>query len=395
MDLSDSPAEAQFRADARTFLEKHIHEAPPDLEGHEGEGWDERLAALKHWQELLYDNGWVAITWPEAHGGRGAGPVEQIIWNQECQRVKAPAPIGIVGIGMAGPAIFSHGTDAQRERYLSKILSAEEIWCQLFSEPGAGSDLAALSTRAERDGDDWVVSGQKVWSSGAHFSQWGILLARTDSSVPKHEGITFFLVDMSSPGVAVRPLRQMNGDVHFNEVFLDEVRIPDANRIGEPGEGWKVAMTTLMHERMTLGGSLGIFHWDEMVELARSNGELSATQRDLLARLYIEDKCLELLNFRILSKLAAGEIPTAEGAIAKLAMVKVLSLAGEAAFDLLGPSSVAEESRWRNLFLITPGIRVGGGTDEVQKNMAAERVLGLPRELDETRGVPFNEVRRA
>jgi alkylation response protein AidB-like acyl-CoA dehydrogenase len=392
MDLSDSPSEAAFRAEARAFLEEHIHEAPPDLEGHEG---DERLAALTRWQKLLFDNGWVAITWPESHGGRGAGPVEQIIWNQECQRVKAPAPIGIVGIGMAGPAIFSHGTEAQRERYLSKILSGEEIWCQLFSEPGAGSDLAALATRAERDGDDWVVSGQKVWSSGAHFSQWGILLARTDSSVPKHEGLTFFLVDMSSPGVTVRPLRQMNGDVHFNEVFLDEVRIPDANRIGEPGEGWKVAMTTLMHERMTLGGSLGIFHWEELANLAREHGELTATQRDLLAQVYIDNRCLELLNFRILSKLAAGEIPTAEGAIAKLAMVKVLSSASEAAFDLLGPASIATEGRWRNLFLITPGIRVGGGTDEVQKNMAAERVLGLPRELDETRGIPFNEMRRA
>jgi alkylation response protein AidB-like acyl-CoA dehydrogenase len=395
MDLSDSPAEATFRAEARAFLDAHHHEAPPDLEVQREEVWEDRLAALRAWQNLLYDNGWVAITWPEAHGGRGAGPVEQIIWNQECQRVRVPAPIGIVGIGMAGPAIFSHGSDAQRERHLSRILSGEELWCQLFSEPGAGSDLAALSTRAERDGDDWMVTGQKVWSSGAHFSQWGILLARTDSSVPKHEGLTFFLVDMSSPGVTVRPLRQMNGDVHFNEVFLDEVRIPDANRIGEPGEGWKVAMTTLMHERMTLGGSLGIFHWEELAELARRRGDLSPTERDQLARVYIDDKCLELLNFRILSKLAAGEIPTAEGAIAKLAMVRVLTRAGEAAFDLLGPAAVTEQSRWRNLFLITPGIRVGGGTDEVQKNMAAERVLGLPRELDETRTVPFNEIRRA
>lgn len=395
MDLSDSPSEAAFRAEARAFLDGHVHEVPSDLD-HEGDAdWGGRLDALHAWQTLLYENGWAAITWPAQHGGRGLGPVEQIIWNQECERAKAPSSLAIVGIGMAGPAIFSHGTDEQKQRYLSKILSGEEVWCQLFSEPNAGSDLAALSTKAERDGGDWVVNGQKVWSSGAHFSQWGILVARTDPTVPKHAGLTFFLVDMSSPGVEVRPLRQMNGEVHFNEVFLDNVRIPDANRIDEVGNGWAVTKTTLMHERMTIGGSLGLFHMEELLEFARSKEDLTAIQRDEIAKVYTYNKCVDLLNFRIMSKLASGEIPTAEGAIAKLALVRMLSAAGNVAFDLMGPAAVAEQSPWRSLFLITPGIRIGGGTDEVQKNMAAEGVLGLPRETDESRKLPFNQVRLA
>lgn len=395
MDLSDSPSEAAFRAEAREFLERHVHEVPSDLE-HEGDAdWKGRLSALRYWQRLLFDNGWAAITWPEEHGGRGCGPVEQIIWNQECVRAKAPSSLAIVGIGMAGPAIIGHGTDEQRKRYLSNILSGEEIWCQLFSEPAAGSDLAALVTRAERDGDDWVVNGQKVWSSGAHFSEWGILVARTDPTVPKHAGLTFFVLDMSSPGVTVRPLRQMNGEVHFNEVFLDDVRIPDCNRLDEVGNGWSVVRTTLLHERMTIGGSISVFHMDELISLAHEKGELTGVERDALARVYTYDRCVDLLNFRIMSKLAHGEIPTAEGAIAKLALVRLLSTAADTALGLMGPDAMVEAGPWRNLFLIAPGIRVGGGTDEMQKNMAAEQVLGLPREADESRKLPFNEVRHA
>jgi len=296
---------------------------------------------------------------------------------------------------MAGPALIGHGTDAQRERYLSRILSGEEIWCQLFSEPDAGSDLAGLTTRAERDGDEWVVHGQKVWSSGAHFSRRAILLARTDPTAPKHKGLTFFVLDMESPGVTVRPLRQLNGEVHFNEVFLDGVRIPDCDRIDEPGEGWRVAVTTIMHERMTLGGSLGLFHMEDLLAFAREQDHISPRDRDLLVQAYIYDRCLEFLNARVMSKLAAGEIPNAEGSIAKLAMTRLLSVATDAAFGILGPRSVTEPGPWQNIFMLIPGIRVGGGTDEVQRNMIAERVLGLPREPDETRELPFDQVRRS
>jgi alkylation response protein AidB-like acyl-CoA dehydrogenase len=393
MDFTDSPAEAEFRQEAREFLEKNIHAAPGDL-SESADEWERSLAARKEWQRILFDNGFAAITWPKAHGGRGLGPVEQIIWNQECSRAHAPSSVNIVGVGMAGPALIEHGTDDQRERYLSKILSGEEIWCQLFSEPDAGSDLASVATRAERDGDDWVVTGQKVWSSGAHFSQRAILLARTDQSVPKHKGISFFVLDMQSPGVSVRPLRQMNGGAHFNEVFLDEARVPDGDRLGEAGQGWKVATTTILHERMTLGGSLGVFHMEDLLELARQSQPLSAHIRDLLARAYTYDQCLEYLNARVMSKLAAGEIPTAEGAITKLAVTRMLTAASEAALAMLGPRAVAEPGPWQDLFLLTPGIRIGGGTDDIQKNMCAERILGLPREPDPSRELPFNELRR-
>ncbi len=394
MDLADSATEAAFRAEARVFLEGNIHLAPSDLADPAGE-WEQGLAARKQWQRVLYDNGWAAITWPAHHGGRGLGPVEQIIWNQECVRARAPSSISIVGIGMAGPALIEHGTDDQRERYLSKILSGEEIWCQLFSEPDAGSDLASVTTRAERDGDGWVVNGQKVWSSGAHFSQRAILLARTDATVPKHKGLTFFVLDMQSPGVTVRPLRQMNGGAHFNEVFLDQVRIPDTCLVGEPGEGWRVATTTLLHERMTLGGSLGLFHMEDLIDLARKHQPLPAHVRDLVARAYTYERCLEYLNARIMSKLSAGEIPTAEGSITKLAVTRMLSTAADSALAILGSSSLTEPGPWIDLFLVNPGIRIGGGTDNIQKNMAAERVLGLPREADESRELPFNQVRHS
>lgn len=393
MDLCDSPSEEAFRKEARAFLEQHAEETPGELLDGEGE-WEESLAASKAWQRLLYDNGWAAITWPKEYGGRGVGPVEQIIWNQECDRAKSPSSVNIVGIGMAGPALIGHGTDEQRERFLSRILSGEEIWCQLFSEPDAGSDLAGLATRAERDGDEWVVNGQKVWSSGAHFSQRAILLARTDPSAPKHKGLTFFALDMETPGVTVRPLRQINGEVHFNEVFLDDVRIPDSDRIDEPGNGWQVALTTIMHERMTLAGAINLFRTEDLFTLAREGGHVDANDRDRLARAYTYQRCLEFLNARIMSKLAAGEIPTAEGAIAKLAMTRMLSAATDAAFGILGPRAVTEQGLWQHIFLLNPGIRVGGGTDEVQRNMIAERVLGLPRELDETREVPFNRIAR-
>ncbi|MEZ5171332.1 MAG: acyl-CoA dehydrogenase family protein [Acidimicrobiia bacterium] len=393
MDLADSRTEADFRAEARTFLEDHVHLAPPELGDSAGE-WDEKLAASKKWQRLLYENGWAAITWPVEHGGRGCGPVEQIIWNEECARARTPSSVNIVGIGMAGPALIAHGSDEQRERHLSLILSGEEIWCQLFSEPDAGSDLAAVATRAERDGDDWVVHGRKVWSSGAHYSRRAILLARTDSSVRKHEGMTFFVVDMDSPGVTVRPLRQINGEVHFNEVFLDGVRIPDTDRVGDVGGGWQVAVTTILHERMALGGSINVFHMEDLLALARDRQHLSAHERDLVVRVFIQDRCLEYLNARVITKLGAGSVPTAEGSIAKLAVARQLTLAAEAAFALLGPRAVAEPGPWQDLFLVAPGVRIGGGTDEIQRNMLAERVLGLPREPDESRTVPFREIPR-
>ena len=258
MDFSDSPREAAFRAEARAFLEAH---RPARWRHPFEDGVDERelLASQKAWQRTLYEHGWAAVLWPREYGGRGAGPIEAIIWNQELARAGLGESIFVVGTAMAGPTIIAHGTPEQKQRYLPPLLRGDEIWCQLFSEPGAGSDLASLATRAVRDGDHWIVSGQKTWCSGGHYADFGILLARTDPTVPKHKGITYFLLDMRSPGIEVRPLRQMSGGAHFNEVFLNEVRVPDANRLGPENGGWAVAMTTLLNERMALGGTGGFF----------------------------------------------------------------------------------------------------------------------------------------
>jgi acyl-CoA dehydrogenase len=394
MDFRDSKEEAAFRAEARSFLEAH---APSDLADAYDETVDEEklLASARVWQRTLHDHGWAAILWPQEHGGRGLGPIEQIIWNQEVARSGLGESVFVVGVGMAGPTIISHGNEEQKARYLGPMLRGDEIWCQLFSEPGAGSDLAGLSSRALRDGDDWVVSGQKTWCSGAHYSDWGILLARTDPSVPKHTGITYFLLDMRTPGIEVRPLRQLTGGAHFNEVFLNEVRIPDANCLGAKGEGFRVAMTTLMNERMALGGADRMFSFPALTEHARAHPErLDAVLRDELARLHTWVKTLELLNARVLTKLGQGRIPDAESSVMKLALSRILSKGSDLGLRLLGPDAMLRRGPWQDQFLSAPAFHIAGGTDEIQKNVAAERVLGLPREPRTDRDVPFESLKK-
>jgi alkylation response protein AidB-like acyl-CoA dehydrogenase len=395
LDLSDSPEEASFRAEARAFLEAN---APKDLGGAFDESVDPHalVARARAWQRTLHAQGWAAILWPREYGGRGLGPVEQIIWNQELGRAGLGESIFVVGIGMAGPTLIAHGSDAQKTRFLEPMLEGGEIWCQLFSEPGAGSDLASVATRALRDGDDWVVTGQKTWCSGAHYSDWGILLARGDPSLPKHHGLSYFVVDMHAPGIEVRPLRQMTGASHFNEVFLNEVRIPDAQRVGAEGEGWSVARTTLMNERIAIGGLERLFSFDDLVEHARNHRErVDDAMRDELARLQTWVKALELLNARIVTKLGRGMIPDAESSVMKLAIARIWSKAGELGLRLLGPDAMRREGPWQNQFLFAPSLHIAGGTDEIQKNVAAERVLGLPREPRSDRDVPFEQLPRS
>ena len=258
MDFRDSPQQAAFRADARAFLEEHGPRGLPDYFDEDVElDHDAFLKLWRPWQRRLFDEGWASVTWPKEYGGRGLGPIEQIVWNQELARAGIGESLFVVGTGLAGPTLIAHGSEAQKRRYLEPMLRGDEIWCQLFSEPGAGSDLGALATRAVRDGGDWIVTGQKTWCSGGHYGDYGILLARTDPSVPKHQGITYFLLDMHSVGVEVRPLRQMTGGSHFNDVFLNEVRVPDSARLGPEGAGWGAAMTTLMNERIHIGGVEG------------------------------------------------------------------------------------------------------------------------------------------
>jgi alkylation response protein AidB-like acyl-CoA dehydrogenase len=396
MDLRDSPHEAAFRAEARAFLDEHAPTEPMPQYHKEFVGDEGLVERHQRWQKVLHAHGWGALTWPKEYGGRGLGPIEQIIWNQELSRAGLGMSLYMVGIGMAGPTLIAHGTEEQKQRHLEPILKAEQGICQLFSEPGAGSDLASLATPAVRDGDDWIVNGQKTWCSGATWADYGILLARTDPSAPKRKGITFFLVDMKSPGVEVRPLRQMTGDAHFNEVFLNDVRIPDSYRIGPEGGGWQVAQTTLMNERMSMAGADGLFVWEELRDHARANLErVDGATRDEIAKVYTWAKTLELLNARVITKLGRGEMPAAESSVMKLAMVRTVTLGAELGLSLLGPEGLLRDGTWQQQWLFSPAFHLAGGTDEVQKNLAAERVLGLPPEpgaIDSN--TPFEELPR-
>ncbi len=397
MDLSDSPAEAEFRAQARAFLEAHAPSGLPDyFDDDQKLDAEAFLGRWRPWQQTLYREGWASITWPREYGGRGQGPIEQIIWSQERSRAGLGESLFVVGIGLAGPTLIAHGSDAQRQRYLDPMLRGDEIWCQLFSEPGAGSDLGAVATRAVRDGGDWIVTGQKTWCSGGHYADFGLLLARTDPSVPKHKGISYFLLDMHSPGVEVRPLRQMTGGEHFNEVFLSEVRVPDSARLGPEGAGWQAAMTTLMNERIHIGGVEGWLDFDELVAHAREHRQrLDPALRDELARLYTWVKTLELLNARVITKLGHGQIPTAESSVMKLALARIVSRAAEIGVDLLGADALRRRGTWQNQWLGAPALHIAGGTDEIQRNVAAERVLGLPAEPRSDRDLPFDQLPRS
>jgi alkylation response protein AidB-like acyl-CoA dehydrogenase len=357
-------------------------------------------ARARAWQRRLAEGGWGAPSWPDEYGGRGFGPLESTVWAEEKARIGATIPFNVVGFGMAGPTIIAHGTLPQKERYLPPLLGGEEIWCQLFSEPGAGSDLASLATRAVRDGDDWIVTGQKVWSSSAHEAQWGLLLARYDFDAPKHKGLIYLLCDMSSPGIEVRPLKQMDGNTHFNEVFLSDVRVPHVSRLGEPGDGWRMAITTLMHERMSIGSATGgyTFPFERLVDLARdhsSGGSIDPLTRDALARVYTQRRVLEMLNARILSKLGRGQIPDAEGSIVKLVLAGLISDTADVGMRLLGHSgTVMGGEGIQRAFLGSPAFRIGGGTDEIQRNLIGERVLGLPKDSNPEKDVPFDSTRR-
>ena len=392
MDFDDSPEEAAFRAEARTWLEAHavprgdagdfsspFRTQPRTLaEFEEQEGhWVDRC---RWWQGELYRGGWAGITWPKQFGGRSGTVLEEAVFQQEQSRYGVSNGAFSVGIGMAGPTIVAHGTEAQQQRYLDAMLRGDEVWCQLFSEPGAGSDLASLATRAVRDGDQWVVNGQKVWTSGARQSDWAILLARTNPEAPKHRGITFFLVDMRTPGIDVRPLRQINGGYHFNEVFLTDVAVPHANVVGEVDSGWRVAMTTLTNERHVIGSGGGGTTVADVIALARRAGRAGDPRvRQRLADLHIRQELLRYLGYRTRTALAAGEALGPESSVAKLMNGKRGTDLAELAVEIAGAEGLLDGS-WSDGFLFSGASRIGGGTDEVQRNVIAERVLGLPRE---------------
>jgi alkylation response protein AidB-like acyl-CoA dehydrogenase len=387
VDLSFTSNELAFAAEVRTWLEANV-ELPPRFESVEEEvEWGRR------WQAKLADGRWVGIHWPTEYGGRGASPVQVAIFNMEYARARAAQPVNRVGINLAGPTLLAHGTDEQRRRWLPRILTADEIWCQLFSEPGAGSDLAALSTRAVPVDDGWLLTGQKVWTSYARHARWGICLVRTNPDAPRHRGISYLVVDMDAPGIDVRPLVQITGEAEFNEVFLDEVLVPRRHLVGQLDEGWMVANTTLAHERGTsFPFKEQVVHevfLDELYALAAERGGLDDPEiADALAQAFVELRVLRLHNWRTLSRLDRGAEPGPESSLVKLAWTDMtqhlsdgaLGVLEEAAPLWLGAAENPGGGRWQRQWLWSKAASIAGGTSEVQRTIIGERLLGLPRE---------------
>jgi alkylation response protein AidB-like acyl-CoA dehydrogenase len=389
MDLTLSPSEEAFRDELREWLEANHPGKPPDDES-------EGFAFRRRWQANLHDGGWAGLSWPKEYGGRGATLIEQAIFSEEMVRANAPAPANVLGLVMGGPVVIHHGTEEQKQRYLEPILSAEEIWCQGFSEPEAGSDLASLKTRAVKRDGGWVVSGQKVWTTLAHVAKWCMLVARTDPDAPKHQGLTYFLMDMEQDGIEVKPLRQITGEAEFNEIFMEDVRIPDENVVGGVGNGWGVAITTLMNERAGLAFAAQAavqIALRKVIDLAGSNGRNGRSFakdpviRDKLAQLMIESEIFRLTNYRGLTKIMKTGVPGPEGSLGKWQWADLNQALMELAMDLEGPYSqltgdseyAIADGAWQYGFLRSRANSIEGGTTEILKNIVAERVLGLPK----------------
>ena len=400
MDFNDTKEEAEFRAEARAFLETHLEPKGAQAGRRRGSG-DEFMKKAKAWQALKADNKFAQITWPKEWGGRGGTPMQNVIWGQEEGKFDAPTGPFTIGLGMCIPTVIAFGSDAHKERYVQKALRGEEIWCQLFSEPAAGSDVAGLKTRAVKDGDEWVINGQKVWTSGAHYSDYGILLVRTDPSAPKHKGLTMFIVNMKQEGVEARPIHQASGGREFNEVYFTDVRIPDSDRLGEVGQGWKVAIVTLMNERLAVGGSPGP-DWAEIMDYAKEAGTISDTAfRDKLADWYVAAQGYKLTKFRTQTALSRGETPGPENSIGKIITANQLQDICNSAIEMqdhyglmTDTDRMPAEALFQQSFMWAPGLRIAGGTDEILKNIIAERVLGLPQDVRVDKDVPFDELKQ-
>ncbi len=384
MDLRDTPEEGRFRTTLRSWLAESV---PAALLGSSDGAGSPDFDAVRAWSRMLHEAGYAGLTWPKEYGGGGEPQSRQAILLEELARIEAPQHVGVIGLGMAGPTLIAHGSDAQKARHLENILSADEIWCQGFSEPEAGSDLASVRTRARLEEHHFVVDGQKVWSSFAHMADWCLLLTRSDPASQRHAGLTYLIVDMRSPGVEVRPLRQLTGEAEFNEIFFTGVQVPVENVLGDIGDGWQVAMTTLLHERSTLGVALTAaleVTVRKLVELAQDRGA-TQHQRDAIAREWIELQALRLTAYRSLSALMATGVPGPEGSMLKLQWSEANQRVAKLALELLGPDAqlMAENAPyggyWQHLQLRSRGNTIEAGTSEILRNIIAERVLGLPR----------------
>ncbi len=409
MNFDDTPQEAEFRSLARKWIAAN---APKEFEEELSKSSLGRIRLAKHdmvdvgkaWQKKKADGGWACLHWPKEYGGRGATPIERVIWQQE-EGVygKLTQPFQI-GEGMCGPTVMAWGSEDAKRRYLPKLASGEEIWCQLFSEPSAGSDVAGLRSRAEKKGDNWVVNGQKIWTSGAHYSDYGLLIVRTDPNVPKHKGLTMFFLDMKSPGVEVRPIKQASGQSDFNEVYFTNVKIPDSQRLGAVNDGWNVSLTTLMNERMSIGAGVStgfpeLFEFCNSLMLDDGPAIDDRSVRSKLASWAVKASGLKYTSMRAISALSKGDRPGPENSIGKLVAGSMIQDVAMYALDLQGASGVLSgpedaevAGKFQAMLLRAPGTRVEGGTDEIMRNIIAERVLGLPGDIRVDKDVPFNKI---
>ena len=408
MNFDDTPQEAEFRAIARNWIAAN---APKEFEDELSKSSLGRIRLAKHdmvevgkaWQKKKAEGGWACLHWPKEYGGRGASPIERVIWQQEEGPFGKLSAMFIIGHGMCGPTMMAYASEEHKRHYLPPLASGETIWCQLFSEPAGGSDVAGLRTRAEKRGEDWVINGLKIWTSGAHYSDFGILLTRTDPNVPKHKGLTMFFLDMKSKGVEVRPIKQASGQSDFNEVYFTDVVIPDSQRLGAVNDGWNVALTTLMNERMSIGAGVAtgfpeLFEFCSQLMLDDGPAIEDRNVRSKLANWAVKVSGLKYTSFRAISALSKGERPGPENSIGKLVAASMIQDVATFALDLQGAAGVLSgpeaelAGKFQAMLLRAPGTRVEGGTDEIMRNIIAERVLGLPGDIRVDKDVPFNQV---
>ncbi len=411
MDFDDTPEEAAYRARARAWLDAN---APKELDAElrragfasSGVTSMDPLVASKAWQKKKAEGGWACLHWPKEYGGAAASPIERVIWSQEEGVYASLSSPFIIGHGMCGPTMMAWASEEQKQRHLPPLASGEEIWCQLFSEPAGGSDLAGLRTRAERASDgsgDWIVNGQKIWTSGAQISDWGLLITRTDPNVPKHKGLTMFFLSMKTPGIEVRPIKQANGQSGFNEVFFTDVRIPDAQRLGAVGQGWEVSLTTLMNERLSIGTGMStgfpeLFSYCLEAEIDGRPAVDDPAVRSRLAQFAVKQSGLKYTGMRAITALSKGQTPGPENSIGKLVAGATMQELAMFALDLQGQAGVvassdaAQSARFQGMLLRSPATRIEGGSDEILRNIIGERVLGLPGDIRVDKNVPFKDI---
>jgi alkylation response protein AidB-like acyl-CoA dehydrogenase len=401
MDFNDTQEQAEFRQTCKKWLEENA-EPKTAYDKEKSFANIDNLESAKNWQKKKYDAGWAMLHWPKEYGGIAASAIERIIWAEEESKFDVPKGIFEIGLGMCGPVMMEYATEEQKSRYLPSMAEGNEIWCQLFSEPSAGSDVAGLRSKAVQNGDEWVINGQKVWTSGAHFSDYGILVVRHDPNLDKHKGMTFFFVDMKSPGIEVKPIKQITGGSSFNEVYFTDVIIPDSQRLGAIGDGWKVAITTLMNERLAVGDADGAdveeaFKWAKTQD---DSGEAlinNRAARESIADWYCEANGLKNTKLRTMSALSKGQTPGPEASITKIVSANKLQDIGNFGIDSLDMAGMLkpEDSdvlKFQGAWLGAPGLRIAGGTDEILKNVIAERVLGLPQDIRADKNVAFKDI---